>query len=320
MKNYEYSQLRIKDHRPRFPGVQGGMGIGVSLKKLAAAVGQNGWMGTISSAAIDVIGSNESGRKLGTYEAVYREISLAKEMAPNGLIGINIMVYLQRDYRAAVQGALDAKADFIISGAGLPFELPTIQAAGPTARIPIVSSARALNVLLNRWEKNGHRPDAIVLEGPLAGGHLGFKITDIDNPEFQLEKLLPPIKEMAIQHGDFPVIVAGGIYTNADVRYFLERGADGVQIGTRFMVATESSASLEAKQAVLRAEKEDILVCPHSPCGLPFRIIKQSPVYQELLRKKTNKCDRGYLLQKKQKRPDRLLPSPTRRFQLFLYL
>ena len=139
---------------------------------------------------------------------------------------------LVRDYDDSVKGALDANADAIISGAGLPISLPTIQPPKDTALIPIVSSARALDIICKKWEKNGYRPDAVVLEGPLAGGHLGFKMDEIDSDENMLENLFPPVKDMAQKYGGFPVIVAGGIYTYDDIIRFMKMGADGVQMGT----------------------------------------------------------------------------------------
>ena len=135
-------------------------------------------LGIISSACIDRLVSKRNGKKLNIYEAVYEEISLSK--IKNGFAGINIMAALVRDYNDSVKGALDAGADAIISGAGLPLNLPAIQPPKDTALIPIVSSARALEIICKKWEKLGYRPDAVVLEGPLAGGHLGFRIDQVE--------------------------------------------------------------------------------------------------------------------------------------------
>ena len=211
------------------------------------------------------------------------------------------MAALVKDYNDSVKGALDANADAIISGAGLPLTLPAIQLPKDTALIPIVSSARALDIICKKWEKRGYRPDAVVLEGPLAGGHIGFKMDQIDSDENRLENLLPPVKDVAQKYGDFPVIVAGGIYTHEDIVRFMEMGADGVQMGTRFLATEESSATVKFKQAVVNATEEDIIVAydPGSPCGMPFRIIKQSPMYVSALQKlRKPKCDKGYVLMK----------------------
>ena len=285
--------------RISLPIVQGGMGVGVSLYPLACAVAIAGGLGLLSSACLDHVVGERIGRKVDTAEAVRQEVVSAK--AGGGYAGINIMVALQRDYEAAVRSAIDAGADAIVSGAGLPLNLPTIKPPGDTALIPIVSSARALKLICRRWERHRYRPDAVVLEGPLAGGHLGFKAGQVDLAENALERLLPPVKEVALAHGDFPVIVAGGVFSHADIRRMLALGADGVQMGTRFLATDESSASADYKQAVLRARPEDILVAnaPGSPCGLPFRVLRESPMYQSaLVRGRPPKCDKGYVLGK----------------------
>jgi nitronate monooxygenase len=200
-----------------------------------------------------------------------------------------------------VRAAIDEEVDVIISGGGLPLSLPSIKRPQGTALVPIVSSARALELICRKWEKQGYRPDAAVLEGPLAGGHLGFKHHEIDLESSRLENLLPPVKETSMRHGDFPVIVAGGIYSHADIVRFLELGADGVQMGTRFLATEESSASVSYKQAVVDARKEDIIVArsPGSPCGMPFRVIRQAPMFVSSERgRRPPRCDKGYLLLK----------------------
>lgn len=294
-----FEPLRIKGKEIPVPVVQGGMGVGVSLHPLAAAVAKEGGVGIVSSACIDRLVSRRNGKKVGTYDAVYEEVSLAR--AAGGFAGINIMVALIKSYEDSVRAAIDSGADFIISGAGLPLNLPDIQPPKDTALIPIVSSARALKLICKKWERLGYRPDAIVLEGPLAGGHIGFKMGEIGLEANRLESLFPPVKDAAMEHGDFPVIVAGGIYTHADILSFLKMGADGVQMGTRFLATEESSATAEYKQAVINAKDEDIIVAydsftpPGSPCGLPFRIIKESPMFVAAGARKP-KCDKGYVL------------------------
>ncbi len=291
--------LIIKGKEIKIPIVQGGMGVGVSLYPLASAVALQGGLGIVSSACLDRVVSKRIGKRLGTYEAAYEEVSRAKEAG--GFAGINIMAALVHDYNDSVRGALDAGADAIISGAGLPLTLPAIQPVKDTALIPIVSSTRALDIICKKWGRLGYRPDAIVLEGPLAGGHLGFKMDQIYLESNTLENLLPPIKDMAIKYGDFPVIVAGGLYTHEDIIKFMSLGADGVQMGTRFLATEESSASEAYKQAVINAREEDIVVAfdPGSPCGLPFRVIRQSPMYVSAIKRlRTPKCDKGYVLLK----------------------
>lgn len=184
------------------------MGIGVSLSPLAASVSREGGLGVVSSAGLDRLLSRRLGKRIETYEAVREEVSRAKE--EGGVVGINIMVAIARDYEESVRAAIDAKVDIIISGGGLPLSLPGIKRPGQTALVPIVSSRRALTVICTKWERHGCRPDAVVLEGPLAGGHLGFRFDEIASESNKLENLLPPVKETAMKFGDFPVIVAGG--------------------------------------------------------------------------------------------------------------
>jgi nitronate monooxygenase len=295
-------KLVIKGKTLQVPIIQGGMGVGVSLHPLASAVAQEGGIGIVSSACLDRIVSKRSGKTVNAYDAAYEEISLSK--ANGGYSGMNIMVALVRDYAESVKGSIDAGADAIISGAGLPLSLPNIQPPKDTALIPIVSSARALDIILKKWAKLGYRPDAVVLEGPLAGGHLGFHYDQLALESNTLENLLPPVKDMAMKNGDFPVIVAGGIYSYEDIVRFIAMGADGVQMGTRFLATHECSATEAYKQAVLQAGEDDIIVAHHpatpaSPCGLPFRIIKQSTMYQSCLNNtRQPHCDKGYVLLK----------------------
>ena len=292
-------ELKIKSFTVPFPIIQGGMGVGVSLYPLASSVASEGGIGIISSAALDRLLGKRNRKRYGTYEAVYEEVSLSK--SKGGITGINIMRALDRDWIATATAAIDAKTNVIISGAGLPMDLPGIQNPGETALVPIVSSARALELICKKWERLNYRPDAVVLEGPLAGGHLGFKLDEIWLESNKLENLFGPVKEMAIKYGDFPVIVAGGIYSYTDILRWIEMGADGVQMGTRFLATEESSATDAYKKAVISARKEDIAIAekPGSPCGLPFRVIRQSPMFISALRGKRNsRCDKGYVLQK----------------------
>ncbi len=289
----------IKGKKITVPIIQGGMGVGVSLFPLAQAVAREGGVGIVSSACLDRVVSKRTGKKYNSYEAAYEEVSRAK--AGGGLAGINIMAALVKDFNDSVKGALDAGADFIISGAGLPLNLPAIQPPKDTALVPIVSSARALDIICKKWERLNYRPDAVVLEGPLAGGHLGFRYEELDQESNKLENLFPPVKDMAMKYGDIPVIVAGGIYTHEDIVRYQAMGADGVQMGTRFLATEESTATETYKRAVVQAKEEDILVAhdPGSPCGLPFRVIKQSPMYQSSLKRlRKPKCDKGYVLLK----------------------
>lgn len=291
--------LNIKGKKIEVPIVQGGMGIGVSLSPLASAVAREGGLGIVSSAGLDRLVSKRLQKRLTTYEAVREEMALAQ--GKGGAVGINIMVAIARDYEDSVRAAIDGKVDVIVSGGGLPLSLPAIKPPGSTALVPVVSSARALELICRKWERCGYRPDAAVLEGPLAGGHLGFKFDEISLEANRLENLFPPVKEAAVRHGDFPVVVAGGVYSHNDILRFLRLGADGVQMGTRFLATQESSASVFYKQAVLHAREEDILVSrkPGSPCGMPFRVLRRAPMFVSAEQgRRRPRCDKGYLLLK----------------------
>jgi nitronate monooxygenase len=293
--------IKIRDAVREVIFIQGGMGIGISLAELARAVARRGGVGTISSAGLSAIVSKRLGRKVNSREAAAEEVAEAKK--DGGFVAINIMVALHKSFNNSILGAIEGGVDAVILGAGLPTTLPNTVESADVALIPIVSSVKALKIICKRWADRYKRiPDAVVVEGPMAGGHLGFTYADVDRKEFRLEELFGPIKDFAQKNGDFPVIVAGGIYYHEDiVRWVNELGADGVQMGTRFAATTESGATEAFKQAILKCTKDDIIIAkkPGSPCGLPFRIIQSSPGYQSALEKKRPpKCNRGYVLRK----------------------
>lgn len=300
--------------------VQGGMGAGVSLSCLAGAVAKKGGVGTVSFVALDRIVEKRIGQKVGHREAAMLEIQEAKRLSEGrGAVAINVMVLVEKTFALSVKGAIDGGVDIIIAGAGLPMTLPEIVGGAKVALIPIVSSGRALELICRRWTTRYHRiPDAVVLEGPLAGGHLGFKAEDIEKPEFQLEQIFGPVKDAAYKNGGFPVIVAGGIYSHEDIVRWVNAGADGVQIGTRFAATHESGASEAFKQAIVAARAEDIVVAtnPGSPAGLPFRVIRTSPGYQQaLVHGRALRCDKQYLLHKG--RDDRMTCLALEGFEAF---
>jgi nitronate monooxygenase len=271
------------------------------LSTLARAVARRGGIGTISSAGLAAIVSKRLGRRVDTRKAAAIEVADGKK--DGGFIAINIMVALHQAFTDSILGAIDGGVDALILGAGLPTALPESLATADVALIPIVSSVKALRIIYKRWtDRIGRIPDAVVLEGPLAGGHLGFAYADVKKEDFRLENIFGPVKEFAQKHGDFPVIVAGGIYYHEDiVRWVNDLGADGVQMGTRFAATHESGASAGFKQAMIDCREEDIMVAkkPGSPCGLPFRIIKTSPGYLTALKKtRPPKCTRGLVLRK----------------------
>lgn len=266
--------MNIGNLKVPVPVIQGGMGVGVSLSSLAGAVAAAGGVGVISTAQIgyrdpdfakDPIGSN--------LKAIGEEVKKARTLAKNGVIGVNIMVVTQQ-YQEYVKAAVEAGVDLIISGAGLPMELPGLVAGSDVKIAPIVSSKRALQVILRFWKKHYDRkPDLVIIEGPKAGGHLGFSREELtkyetENYDSVIEEILALTKPEGI-----PVVVAGGVYTRQDMEHCLTLGADGVQLATRFVTTYECDAHPAYKQAYIDAKPEDIVIVK-SPVGMPGRAIR----------------------------------------------
>ncbi len=306
MKNtINYPKLTIGRRELAWPFLLGPMGVGVSLSRLVAEFANQGGAGILSVVCLKEVWSQKLKYRVSTYEAVSFEVATARSLSPEGIIGLNVMVAVQQDYEDSIRAAVDMEIDFISIGAGLIGNLPIIDHPHQTAIAVIVSSAQAANIVVHRFNKNkwremGYELAAFIVEGPLAGGHLGFKIDQVGKPEFQLEAILPPIKEIARANGDIPVIAAGGIYTRDDILNIMALGADGVQMATRFLATVESDGSYEYKMAIVNTTKpEDIIVSPGSPCGLPFRVVVSSPMYQTHLKAgRPTHCNKGYLLRK----------------------
>lgn len=273
-----FKPLIIGDLIAKVPIIQGGMGVGVSLSNLAGNVAKHGAIGVISAAHP---GYMEDDFENNTFKANLRglanHIKKAKEISSNGIIGVNIMVAIN-NYVEHVKTAIEAGADLIISGAGLPLNLPEITKGTSTKIAPIVSSAKGVKVILNYWKKHFNRTaDAIIIEGPEAGGHLGFKANNIDDEIKNFgNNILNIMKEIDFFSKEFntsiPVIVAGGVFTHEDIVKYLDLGANGVQIGTRFVATDECDAHLRFKEAYVNCKKEDIKLTV-SPVGMPGRAI-----------------------------------------------
>lgn len=266
-------ELRIGDLCAKIPVVQGGMGVGVSLSKLAGAVAAAGGVGVISTAQIGFRNPEFKTNPIETnLKAIGEEIAKARKLANGGVLGVNIMVATRR-YEDYVKAAVEAGIDLIISGAGLPMTLPALVEGAKTKIAPIVSSAKSLNVITKYWMKKYNRkPDMVVIEGPEAGGHLGFSREELDTYtrdiyDKEIKAILSITKEMEV-----PVVVAGGIYTREDMEHYLSMGASGVQLATRFVTTEECDASDAYKQAYINAKKEDIVIVS-SPVGMPGRAI-----------------------------------------------
>ena len=270
--------LRIGDKIAELPIVQGGMGVGISLSGLSAAVANQGGVGVIAAAGIGMF-EKDFGKDFvqANINALRKEIRKAKEMT-RGVLGVNIMMALS-NFSDLVKTAIEEKIDVIFSGAGLPLNLPGLLGDNKKTRlVPIVSSGRAAGLIARHWMKKYHYAvDAVVVEGPKAGGHLGFKQEQLEDPEYRLEKIVTDvIGEMKKYEADggapVPVIAGGGVYTGADIRRLLSLGAAGVQMSTRFVTTEECDASRAFKQAYVDCKREDIGIIK-SPVGMPGRAI-----------------------------------------------
>ncbi|MDD3037125.1 nitronate monooxygenase family protein [Bacteroides sp.] len=271
MKSFFIGNIEIKT-----PVIQGGMGVGVSLSGLASAVANEGGIGVISCAGLGLLYPREK----GTYaekciEGLKEEIQKARKKT-KGVIGVNIMVALS-DYADMVRTAINEKIDVIFSGAGLPLDLPSYLTPGSTTKlVPIVSSSRAAKIICDKWEKNyNYLPDAIVVEGPKAGGHLGFKREQLQDQNYALEVLIPEVVAIASNYKEkkqIPVIAAGGISTGGDIARFIGLGASGVQMGSIFVTTWECDASVTFKEVYIHSKSKDVLII-ESPVGMPGRAI-----------------------------------------------
>jgi nitronate monooxygenase len=273
-------ELKIGDLVAKLPIIQGGMGVGISLSGLASAVANCGGIGVISGVETGFNQPNYLKDKANeNAKALKYHIQRARELSPAGIIGVNIMVALN-NFKDMVKEAVRENIDIIFSGAGLPLELPSLVENSKTKIVPIVSSAKAAQTICRYWDKkNNYCPDAIVVEGSDAGGHLGFSEEDLQpenrRPLIELVKdVLNTIKVFEEKYlKKIPVIAAGGVFTGADIGELLNAGASGVQLGSRFVATYECDASQEFKDAYLQASKEDIGIIK-SPVGMLGRAIK----------------------------------------------
>lgn len=290
--------LKIGDKISKYPIIQGGMGVGVSLHRLAGNVSKEGGIGVLSAADI---GYQESDFDKNPVEAnlraVGKEIKKAREIAgEDKILGANIMVAMQH-YSELVKEFVKQGIDLIISGAGIPKDLPEYVKGTKTKIAPIVSSLRCCQLIVKHWiKKYNYVPDMIVIEGPEAGGHLGFKREELD------EASKPKLEDITREIVDYidgiekeynkeiPVIAAGGIWDKEDIKKYLDLGADGVQIATRFVTTNECDAAEEFKKAYIEANEEDIKII-NSPVGMPGRAIYNKFIKKtEEARDKITRC------------------------------
>jgi nitronate monooxygenase len=276
--NIKLKHLDIGDLRIKLPIIQGGMGVRVSSFSLASAVSNQGALGVIAAVGLGEESSNEQrDYRMRSRVELTNIIRKTRELTKNPF-GVNIMCVLT-NYDELVEVAQSESVDVIISGAGLPLRLPSLIKNAKTKLVPIVSSARAAQIICSTWARRYRRlPDALIVEGPLAGGHLGYSLAELDDEEnFSLDIILPKVLAVArsFEHDNLriPVIAAGGIFDGQDIARVMRLGASGVQMATRFVCTDECDVALEYKQAYIAAKKEDIVVI-QSPVGLPGRVIR----------------------------------------------
>lgn len=301
--NMSISTLRLGNIEARVPVIQGGMGVGISLGNLAGAVAKEGGIGIISAAQIGFKEPDfDKNPKKANLRAVKKEYEKARAIAPDGIIGFNIMVAM-RHYEEYVQAAIEAGADIIISGAGLPTDLPRIaeevcrQTGKDVKLAPIVSTDKSAKVILKYWDKKYNRvPDLLVIEGPEAGGHLGFTKEQLNeygceseiraeeqltaeydsqkkDYDSEIQSILATVRKYEDAYGQkIPVAVAGGIATKEQAAHAFSLGADAIQVASRFVTTKECDADVRYKEAYLNAKEEDIVIVK-SPVGMPGRAI-----------------------------------------------
>jgi len=275
-----FNSVKIGKYTIEKPIIQGGMGVGISWDQLAGNVSKEGGLGVISSVGTGYYKDKEFAGKLVAnrplsevnfyskdgFEAI---IKSAREIAGDKPLAANIL-YAISGYGDVVRNACELGIDIIITGAGLPTNMPEFTEGYPdVALVPIVSSAKALKIICKRWKKRYDRlPDAVIVEGPKSGGHQGFTYEQCKMPEFQLENIVAPVVEEAALWGDMPIFAAGGVWDKNDIEEMMALGAKGVQMGTRFIGTYECDAHANFKKVLLDAKEDDIQLMG-SPVGYP---------------------------------------------------
>ena len=278
--------MKIGKYEIKHPIIQGGMGVGISWDQLAGNVSLEGGLGVISAVGtgyyknksenVHIVTKKDKPKDVLNFyskDALTEIFQNARKVCAEAPLACNVL-YAINDYGRVVRDACEAGANIIITGAGIPTNMPEFTKEYPdVALIPIVSSARALKLICKKWERYNKLPDAVIVEGPLSGGHQGFKYEDCYKEEFQLENIVPDVIEEAKKWGNIPVIAAGGIWDKKDIDKFLEMGCVGVQMATRFIGTFECDADAQFKNVLLNAKAEDIQLMK-SPVGLPARGVK----------------------------------------------
>lgn len=293
----ELSSLIIGDLVAKVPIIQGGMGVGVSLSSLAGAVAREGAIGVISAAQPGYLEEDFSSNPLtANLRSLGNHIKKAKEISNNGIIGVNIMC-ASKNYEEYVKCAIDNGADLIISGAGLPTDLPKLVEGSNIKIAPIVSPPKSASVILKMWDRRyGRTADMVVIEGPKAGGHLGFSnesLEEYKSKDYDKEALeiIEIVKEYENKYNKkIPVVFAGGVFDRKDIDHYISLGCSGVQMATRFVATEECDADINFKMAYINSKKEDIVIVK-SPVGLPGRAISNKFMKdRKLINEKITKC------------------------------
>ncbi|WP_195517129.1 NAD(P)H-dependent flavin oxidoreductase [Paraclostridium bifermentans] len=293
----ELNSLKIGDLIAKVPIIQGGMGVGVSLSSLAGAVSKEGAIGVISAAQPGYLESDFGIDSLkANIRALGKHIKRAKSISNNGIIGVNIM-WATRNYEDYVKCAIDNGADLIISGAGLPTDLPKFTEGSNIKLAPIVSPPKSASVILKMWDRRyGRTADMVIIEGPKAGGHLGFSndsILEYESKGYDKEvlEIIDIVKEYEEKYNKkIPVVFAGGVYDRNDIEHYISLGCSGVQMATRFVATEECDAHINFKMAYINSKKEDIMIVK-SPVGMPGRAISNKFMEErKLTNEKINKC------------------------------
>lgn len=293
----ELSSLIIGDLVAKVPIIQGGMGVGVSLSSLAGAVAREGAIGVISAAQPGYLEEDFSSNPLtANLRSLGNHIKKAKEISNNGIIGVNIMC-ASKNYEEYVKCAIDNGADLIISGAGLPTDLPKLVEGYNIKIAPIVSPPKSASVILKMWDRRyGRTADMVVIEGPKAGGHLGFSnesLEEYKSKDYDKEvlEIIEIVKEYENKYNKkIPVVFAGGVFDRKDIDHYISLGCSGVQMATRFVATEECDADINFKMAYINSKKEDIVIVK-SPVGLPGRAINNKFMKdKKLINEKITKC------------------------------
>ena len=291
------NSLIIGDLEAKVPIIQGGMGVGVSLSSLAGAVAKEGAIGVISAAQPGFLEDDfEKDSLTANIRALGKHIKKAKEISNGGIIGVNIMC-ATRNYEEYVKCAIDNDADLIISGAGLPTDLPKFTEGSNIKLVPIVSPPKSASVILKMWDRRyGRTADMVIIEGPKAGGHLGFSseiLKEYQSKDYDKEviEIIEIVKQYEEKYNKkIPVIFAGGVYNRDDINHYINLGCSGVQMATRFVATEECDAHINFKMAYVNAKKEDVMIVK-SPVGMPGRAISNKFMEErKLINEKINKC------------------------------